>query len=748
MKTEEVLLPKTSFSTKSNWLENEPRFMELWKTKDVFNRRNALNTEKTFVLHDGPPYANGNLHLGHFVNKVMKDFFVKFHMMRGYNSDMTVGFDCHGLPTELEVLKLKQDLTDNQLRQECFKYSSKQLEKQKKQMSTWGLTYNSNHYATTQYSYEAKELFLLHDFLNKGLLYQEERPVWYSPSNKTVLAESELEYKETSTDTLYARYYCDEKGFYFLTWTTQPWTLLGNMGLAVNRKATYQKYKLNQEYYVVMKGNYSFFNEAELVEEFSGESLLNLEYNNPMGNVDVKYFVQHANFVKEGSGTGVVHLCPAHGEEDFEALSNVESENLVDDNGNLFMLNTYWEDSFELMKELTKKHSMYFSEETLTHDYPYDWRSKKKVLMRLEKQFFLNLDELKDNSLANLSNVQFSNSAGKNRLKKAVSMRQRWCLSRQRKWGFPMALFLKQDGTVFLNKESQMHLEELFEKYGSRVWFENDVEYLLPDNLKHLATELTKCEHTVDVWFDSSVSWFSVLNNRTADMYLEGSDQSRGWFQGSLLLSTAYKNESPFKKLFTHGFVVDKDGKKMSKSLGNVVTVEEARKAYNTDLLRLWVLNANVHEDLKYSDEFMKTCGDAYFKLRNTVKFLLGNMYGYDGLNHELLQKDKDELEFSKVMLDKCCGHMEEMNLRLAFETVLTHVKDFSSRYVNVPLKCDLYEAGLLDEKRQRSQQVLFNVLLDVLKTLAFMTPYLAEDAYQNLPDNLKKHDSVFFLNL
>ncbi len=401
------------------------------------------------------------------------------------------------------------------------------------------------------------------------------------------------------------------------------------------------------------------------------------------------------------------------------------------------------------MKKLTQAQNMYLRSEKLSHDYPFDWRSKKKVLMRLENQFFLKLDDLKDKALGQMTYVQYSDTASRNRLAKAVEMRDRWCLSRQRKWGFPLAVFLNKDGSVFMNDESQNYLVKLFETSGSRLWFELSVEELLPESLKHLSAELTKCEYTVDVWFDSSASWYcALLEGKVADMYLEGVDQARGWFQGSLLLSTAKRNTSPFKNLFTHGFVVDDKGYKMSKSLGNVVTVEDAKKSYNTDMLRMWVLTAAVHNDLKYGKEFMDTVGDHYFRLRNTLKFLLGNLNGYDKEGHVLSEKDKDELNYSNMMMSEFSVYMNNMNLRLAFETLLNYVKDFSSRYVDVQLKCDLYEASYSDEKRQSRQVVLFYVTESLLKVMAVLTPFLAEDAYQHLPKNLKNYDSVFFLKL
>ncbi len=732
----EVLLPKTSFTSKSEWKEREPKFLKFWKEENVFAKRSEENTGDVFVLHDGPPYANGHLHLGHYLNKLLKDSFMKFYLIQGRKVNMRVGFDCHGLPTELEVLKLNPDLADdNLLRKKCYSFSKNQMEKQLKQMDKWGLTCDWNSYYTTDKEYKTKELEMFYYFLNENLLYQEKRPVWYSPSSKSVLAESELEYKDVVTDTLFVKFSCED--FYFLAWTTQPWTLLGNKGLGVHPEMHYKKVLLNNEYYVVEK-NMDF--DGEVVSEFLGSELVDKEYLNLFDNKNYK--VVSAEYVRSGSGTGVVHLCPMHGEDDFEVL-NVSYDNLVDNNGNLFN-GVYWEDSFNMMKELSVDNKSYFKDEKYSHEYPFDWRSKRKVLMMLENQFFLDLKPMKSKVKEVLENVQFSDEKSKNRLVTTVLSRERWCLSRQRKWGFPLALFL-QDNKPFVNKESQEYLTKLFSEKGSLVWFESSVEDLLPESLKHLKDDLVKCEFTMDVWFDSSVSWYSVLNG-VSDMYLEGSDQSRGWFQGSLLTSLGKNNKVPFKKLFTHGFVLDAEGKKMSKSLGNVVEVEDLMKEYNSDVLRLWVYSSNVKGDVKWSKEMMEKCGESYFKLRNTLKFMLGNLYGYNGEEFEMSEKDLLGFEMAKNLELSCKLEMENMNLRGVYENLMNFVKEYSSKYLDLELKSDLYEAELNDTKRLKKQEVLFKSFVYLLKVLSYVTPYLAEDAYSNLNVNLKTKKTIFFL--
>lgn len=737
-KNQEVLLPKTTFTSKSEHRNREPKLLKFWTDEKVFEKRNEQNTSGTFNLHDGPPYANGNLHLGHFLNKLLKDSFMKYNLMQGKKVNMRLGFDCHGLPTELEVLKLKPELENDasQLRHECFKFSRKKMEKQLKQMKKWGLTCDWNPYYTTSREYEHKELEMLHHFLNTEMLYQDKRPVWYSPSSKSVLAESELEYKEVDQNTMYVSFPCED--FNFLAWTTQAWTLLGNKGLGVNPEMVYKEVLYNGNSYVVEN---EMVLDGYKVRTFLGSELVGMKYKNLFDNNE--YEVVSADYVRSGSGTGVVHLCPAHGEQDYDTLK-LDMDNLVSEDG-LLNNGLYWEDSFNYMKELSMSNGSFFKEETVTHDYPYDWRTKKKVLMMLENQFFLDVKPMKDVLKDKLDSVQFSDKKSMNRLVNTCLSRDRWCLSRQRNWGFPLALFLnKSDNKPFVNNDSQKYLEDLFKENGSLVWFDSEVEDLLPESLKHLASDLVKCEFTMDVWFDSGVSWSAVESDAT--MYLEGTDQSRGWFQSSLLTSLGKNNKTPFKQLFTHGFVMDSEGKKMAKSSGNGVEVEDLMKTWNSDVLRLWVYGSDVKKDVRYSDEAMKSSGEAYFKLRNTLKFLLGNLEGYNNEKFEMNEHDLLGSSLSNNLVSNSSKDMEDMNLRGVYDNLMNFVKEYSSKYLDLDLKCDLYEATLTDEKRLRRQEVLFSTLKDMLKVLAYVTPYLSEDAYQNLPDNLKEFKSVFYL--
>lgn len=729
-----VLLPKTTFTSKSEWLEREPKMLKFWKDESVFEKRNEVNNNGEFLLHDGPVYV-GHLHLGHYLNKLLKDSFMKFNLMQGKKVSMQLGFDCHGLPTELAVLKLKPELLDDVdlLRRKCYSFSKNQMSKQLKQMERWGLTCDWNSYYTTDKNYETKELEMLFHFLNSKLLYQEKRPVWYSPSSKSVLAESELEYQEVDDMTLYVKFPCED--FNFLAWTTQPWTLLGNKGLAVNPEMLYKKVLLNNVLYVVEK---EMLLDGETVDEFLGSALVGKEYLNLFDNLSYK--VVSAEYVRSGSGTGVVHLCPMHGEDDYDVLK-ASYDNLVNEDGLLYN-GVHWEESFTMMKELSLDNKSYFKEEKYYREYPFDWRSKRKVLMMLENQFFLDLKPMKEKVKEVLNDVQFSDEKSKNRLVNTVLSRERWCLSRQRKWGFPLALFLFE-GKPFVNVESQDHLVNLFKEKGSLVWFESTVEDLLPENLNYLKNDLVKCEFTMDVWFDSSVSWYSVMNG-VSNMYLEGTDQAKGFFQCSLLTCLGKEGKSPFKQLFTHGFVVDSEGKKMSKSLGNGVDVEDLMKDWNSDVLRLWVYSSDVKSDVRWSKEKMDKCGEAYFKLRNTLKFMLGNLYGYNGEEFEMNEKDLLGLSLSNELFNSCKTDMMNMNLRGVYENLMNFVREYSSQYLDLELKCDLYEAELTDEKRLRKQEVLHKGLLNMLKVLSYVTPYLSEDAYQNL--TYKKEKSVFYL--
>jgi isoleucyl-tRNA synthetase len=727
-------MPMTNFSQRSNSQQREPELVKLWET--VLEERNERNEKETYTLHDGPPYANGDVHVGHLLNKLLKDMNVKYHLMKGHKVNFRPGSDCHGLPTELAVQKKYGRLDTSELRQKCFEWAKNYSEKQNETFKSFGVLANwKNPYLTMDKNYESKQLEVLNKLLNDELLYLDKRPVYYSPSSRTVLAEAELEYKDRKDLSAYFTFDLED-GRKLLLWTTQPWTVLGNVAVCVNKDGDYVDVLLNGKLYVVGK-ELNFLN-GEVQKEYKGELLLGLKYSNNLGKDGV---VLHDKFVKMDSGTGLVHLCPGHGEDDFEVCkkNNLFGEDLTDSSGKLFNGLFCLDEGSEWV--VSQMGDMLFKSEYYTHSYPHDWRTNGPVYYKLTEQFFLDLSTLKEKALKALEEVEFSEERWKNRLTNTVKSRDRWCLSRQRKWGFPLAVFLK-DGKPFLNSELQKHLVKLFSDNGSNVWFDNDENYLLPEKFQGMG--LVKCNHTLDVWFDSGVSWYSVLGYQS-DVYLEGSDQTRGWFQSSLLTSVALTGKSPYKKLVSHGFVLDGNGRKMAKSVGNVVDPKVVQQKYNSDVLRLWASVVNYADDVQLGDNVLKSCGEYYFKFRNTLKYLLGNMYGFDN-NFKLSNKEKVALERCQLMYDNVNLNYSEMNFRKVFEELMSWVSDFSSQYLDVETKSYLYEYKLESVERQTCQYVLKFALEKFMKALAPMCSFLAEDAYQNYL--FKSEKSVFMENL
>lgn len=731
----ELNMPKTDFSQRSDSQKREPELLDLWNKFDVLNQRNLLNTDE-FTLHDGPPYANGDAHVGHVFNKVLKDMTVKYQLMKGKKVNFRPGSDCHGLPTELAVQKKFNSLTTTELRSKCADWANGFSNKQNETFKSFGVFANwDNPYLTMNKEYEYKQLEVLYNFLNSGLVYLDSRPVYYSPSSKTVLAESELEYKTRKDLSAYFTFTLEDNRK-LLLWTTQPWTVLGNVAVCVNPNLDYVDVRLNNVTYVVAKSQCHLLN-GDLMSEYKGGLLNGLKYKNTLTNTDG--VVVTDTFVKSDTGTGLVHLCPSHGEDDFDVCrkNGLSGKDLTDmhgklDNG-LFCLDKGSEWVVSQMGD------MLFKTEYYEHSYPHDWRTGGPVYFKLTEQFFLNLSDLRQKALDVLSEVNFSDDRWKNRLTNMLKSRDRWCLSRQRKWGFPLAVFLK-DGKPFLNSQLENHLVNLFRQYGSNVWFDKTEDELLPDEFKKLG--LTKCEYTLDVWFDSGVSWYSVVGGQS-DVYFEGSDQCRGWFQSSLLTSVAMTGKSPYKSLMAHGFVLDSKGRKMSKSLGNVVDPKEVQKKYNSDVFRLWSSVVNYSDDSQLGDDVLKSCGGYYFKFRNTLKYLLGNMYGYTNSEPEMTEKEKTALDRCDVMYNNVLENYSKMNYRKVFEELMSWVTDFSSQYLDVDTKSFLYEYNLDSEERQRCQHVLKFCLEKFMRVLAPMCPFLAEDAYQNYL--FKSKDSLFF---
>jgi isoleucyl-tRNA synthetase len=739
----ELNLPQTDFPQKANSKEREPQFNKFWEENNVFARRSDMNTGDTFVLHDGPPYANGSPHMGHYLNKSLKDVVNKYKLMSGCKVNFVPGWDCHGLPTELMAQKKYGKLPDGELRDKCAEFAMEQVGVQRDFFKRLGLTGDwDNPYLTMNKSYEVGQLDALGHLLLSGKVYRDERPVHYSPSTRTVLADAELEYQDRKDTSVYFKLPCDD--FNLLVWTTMPWTLPGNRAVCVNAQMDYVLVECGREKLVLAESLAWLLDDYKVLKKMKGSMLEGLEYTNPLNGE--KWKVVSDKFVTSESGTGLVHLCPAHGDEDFRVCTTYGLEpKLLTDPAGKYLHNgmPVFGEGTDWVLEQMRKSGMTFMERDVVHSYPHDWRTGKPVLFMLTKQFFLSLDG-KSEMMEEAKRVDFSNGKYKNRFTKMLLDRDNWCFSRQRKWGFPLTVFLDDNDEVFFDMSTLEHLKNLFAEHGSNCWFNMSVDELLPE--EHRGKSLKKCEDTVDVWMDSGLSWKCVLDGG-ADLYFEGLDQHRGWFQSSFLTSMILQGKAPYKKVLTHGFVLDEKGRKMSKSLGNVVHPEKYLNLYNADVLRLWCLSVDYTKDVRVGDDAMHSMSRVYFRMRNTFKYLLSNLFDYDKdyVPTELCDKDQLTLDSLWEYKEKMLQAYESYDFRNLFNLTVNFVSNVSKDYFDLETKGLLYE-GSADRVERRNRQYVFNVMLKEMVALtAPMTPYLCEDAWKHTGF---ENNSVFFEKL
>jgi isoleucyl-tRNA synthetase len=723
-------LPQTDFPQKANSLEREPDFNLFWKENEVFKKRNQLNNEE-FLLHDGPPYANGNPHMGHTLNKLLKDVVVRYQLMNGKKVDFKPGWDCHGLPTELKVQKEYGKLPTGELREKCAETAEYWMQQQKSFFERLGLFGDwDNPYLTMSKDYEVKQLKAFANLFFDGWVYRDNKPVHYSPATKTVLAEAELEYFDKTDLSVYVKF--PAKDFNLLVWTTQPWTLLGNMAVCVNPNLDY----VVCDGMLVAESRMSAFGFTEYTAKYKGSELELMSYDN-LNDFGCRVLLD--NFVTADSGTGLVHLCPSHGDDDFRVCQNYDIRKFV-----TLDVEKVEELNFEVLDTLTQNNMLYKTEKVV-HSYPHDWRTKTPVYFLLTEQFFLSMPD-RVTLLKAADKVDFSKSTFKNRFKSMVDSRSSWCLSRQRKWGFPIPLFLDKKKKVFLDETMLAHLVSLFEVHGSNCWFTMTETELLPEKYHYL--NLKKVEDTMDVWLDSGLSWNNAINGKQADLYFEGSDQHRGWFQSSFLTSMMLNGAPPYKKVLTHGFVLDQDGRKMSKSEGNVVDPRELLNKYNADVLRLWALSVDYTIDFCVGEKTMDSMANVYFKLRNNFRYLLSNLFDYDYSYQpeEMCDKDNKALKELEKFEHKMKDSYSTYDFRNLFNLTTAYVSTTSKWYFDLETKGLLYE-GEPDRKERKDRQYVISKILDSLvRLLAPMTPYLCEDVYSFMPN--KSELSVFMLEI
>ena len=774
-------LPKTSFKMKANLAQKEPLTLRDWKKAEIYEK-SLKEGAPFFVLHDGPPYANGDIHIGHALNKILKDIILKYKRLRGYNAPYIPGWDTHGLPIEWKIMEelgeKAKNMTPLQIRQECKKYALKWVEKQKEGFKRLGILGNwDNPYITLRPEYEAEQLKVFKEIYENGYIYKGLKPVYWSPTTETALAEAEIEYKDVTSHSIYVKFegekdLTDKLGVdeaSILIWTTTPWTLPANLGVFLHPEFDYGLYKTEKGNLVVAKDlaedvfktlDLSY----ELLKEFKGTELEYTHYQHPF--LDRKGLVMNADYVTIDAGTGAVHTAPGHGADDYNysLKYNIGILSPVDDKGHMTKEAGKYEGMFyakaskAIVEDLTESgHMLYHT--TFVHSYPHDWRSKKPVIFRATEQWFISIDEsdIRENALKALENVEFVPSWGKNRIGSMLETRPDWTISRQRVWGVPIPLFYNRaTDEVIYEPEIMDRIIELVKKEGTDIWWKYEAKEIIGDellekyNLKDV--DIRKERSIMDVWFDSGVSHRSVLVPRNlprpADLYLEGSDQHRGWFQSSLLTSIASTKDAPYKRILTHGFTMDGQGRKMSKSLGNTILPKDITEKYGADILRLWVSSVDYREDVRISENILQQMSDAYRRIRNTARFLMGNLNNFDYANDKVEYKDMFEIDkWAMHKLEELKEKTTEYYDKYEFYSLFQEITYFcsmemSSFYLDI-VKDRLYCEGTTSIERRSAQTVLTEVLKVLVRIISPVLSFTADEIWERIPEALKEEESV-----
>ncbi len=784
---ETLNLPKTDFPMKANLAVKELEILEKWTGDGLYQKiRERSKHKEKFILHDGPPYANGHIHMGTALNKILKDIVVKAAAMQGYDATYVPGWDCHGLPIEHQVDKklgkAKVDMTKRQIREECRKYAEKFLDIQREEFKRLGVLADwDNPYLTMDYKYEAQIVRELGKFMDNGSLYKSLKPIHWCARCRTALAEAEVEYDDHTSPSIYVRFPVKSdigesfpdlagKEVSVLIWTTTPWTLPANLAVCVHPNFEYSVVESDGRVYILAK---ELLNEVaekcslgnlQTLLEIKGDELEGLVCQHPFIDRESKLIL--GDHVTLEQGTGCVHTAPGHGQEDYAIgmQYGLEVYNPVDDHGKFisdvehFGGMEVFSANKDIIAKLEEDGFLLFTE-SIKHSYPHCWRCKKPILFRATPQWFISLEkeDLRSKAIAQIKNTQWVPSWGMERIFNMVEGRPDWCVSRQRSWGVPITVFYCRGcGETLASQAVANHVADIVEKEGADVWFDDDIAKLLPQGTKCEKcgeADFEKENDILDVWFDSGVSHAAVLEARDgltwpADMYLEGSDQHRGWFQSSLLTSVGTRGSAPYKKVLTHGYVVDGKGKKMSKSAGNVIAPEKIIKQYGAEILRLWVASENYREDIRVSGEILKRLTEAYRKIRNTFKFILGNLDDFDP------EKDKVEFEglfeIDKLMLHRLQKLINRIHKAYAEHNyhVLYHsfqnfcTVDLSSFYLDI-LKDRLYTFKPNSKGRRAAQTVIYKILWDMVRLTAPVLSFTAEEVWRYIPGRDPEMGSV-----
>ncbi|MFM6060223.1 MAG: isoleucine--tRNA ligase, partial [Microcystis aeruginosa] len=779
-----VNLPQTDFDMRANASKREPEIQKFWQDEQIYEKLAQNNPKELFILHDGPPYANGSLHIGHALNKILKDIINKYKLLQGYKVRYVPGWDCHGLPIELKVLQSlksseKEGLTPLKLRQKAHDFALQTQKEQCEGFKRYGVWGDwENPYLTLKPEYEAAQIAVFGKMALKGYIYRGLKPVHWSPSSQTALAEAELEYPEGHTSrSVYVAFPITSVSTPVLTpflpnlsvaiWTTTPCTLPGNLAVALNPELNYSVVETSESNYLIVATDLvekladTFNTTLTIKATVKGLELEHTKYRHPLFDRESAILIG-GDYVTTDSGTGLVHTAPGHGQEDYivgqryglPILSPVDDKgNFTAEAGQFAGLNVLKDANEAIILALTEKGAL-LKEEAYQHKYPYDWRTKKPTIFRATEQWFASVEGFRELALEAIDSVRWIPATGKNRITSMVSERSDWCISRQRSWGVPIPVFYDEEtNEPLLTEETINHVQAIFAVKGSNAWWELSVEELLPPSYRDNGRSYRKGMDTMDVWFDSGSSWNAVANARPelsypADMYLEGSDQHRGWFQSSLLTSVAANGIAPYKTVLTHGFVLDEQGRKMSKSLGNVIDPnviinggkdQKKEPAYGVDVIRLWVSSVDYTNDVNIGQNILKQLVDIRNKIRNTARFLLGSLNDFDPLKDAVAYDDLPEIDrymlhrISEVFTEVTAA-FESFQFFRFFQTVQNFcVVDLSNFYIDIA-KDRLYISDPNSFRRRSCQTVYAIALENLAKAIAPVLSHLAEDIWQFLP--------------
>lgn len=776
-----LLMPKTDFPMRGNLGVNELPIQKKWDDLNIYEKVVKKNEGKEpFYLHDGPPYANGNIHLGHALNKILKDFIIRYKTMNGFYSPYQPGWDTHGLPIEQALTKNKKvnrkEMSVAAFRTLCEKYALEQIEMQKTGFRRLGILGDWNDpYITLTHDFEAEQIRCFGKMAARGLIFKGLKPVYWSPSSETALAEAEIEYKDVSATSIYVAFkVVDGKGILscddeLVIWTTTPWTIPANLAICAGPLFEYALVKVENRKFVVAKELVESCAKAigwesyEIVKTFNGECLEGVTYLHKLFNRTSPVIL--GDHVTLESGTGLVHTAPGHGEDDFivgkkyglDVLCPVDSRGFMTEEALEFAGMFYEKANDEIIKRLEEE-KMLLKSYSFMHSYPHDWRTGKPIIFRATPQWFASIDKFKEDILKAIKTVTWYPAWGEVRLANMIKDRQDWCISRQRVWGVPIPVFYAEDGTAILDQDVINHVADLYEEYGSNIWFEKDAKELLPEGYTHPGSPnglFTKETDIMDVWFDSGTSHHGALLKKYgtcfADVYLEGSDQYRGWFNSSLITSVALENKAPYKTIISHGFTLDGQGRKMSKSLGNTIDPLAVCNEFGADILRLWVSSVAYQSDVPISKELLKQISESYRKIRNTLRFLLANIFDFDPKTDKVAYENLGEVDkYIMCQLNNVVKDVHKAYNIYEFDTVYRSIlnfltNDLSAFYLDFT-KDILYIDAANSSNRRNIQTVFYNCLEALTTLLTPILPHTMEEVYGYMPG--EKKESIYLCDM